>query len=382
MGVAAEKLLPIYLELGKQLSNAKYLWADATPTRVNEVNRSMDKRTEWVKNEQIGPPEPHPWEVAQPPEEENSLQESKVPIWRQLQTELGFAFEQKNSRKRTSKTRHQTIVVHGRSQPQDPFSHIFFFRSCLGDVGNVLDHLLELRTNKEQEIFLQCDHSSANVPTNPAVLKRHTITLAGCFAHARRKFKKHESQDPQAAGDILTLMYQIPYIEHRLDKAGRNRENTLSVRRSWGAHAFEIIYFAAQKALQSPNWSDQTPLGKAGRHFIKHYQKLTVYLAHPELEPTNNSCERALRPEKLAQGSSYFRDTLEGRARFDILRTIYQTCSSANVPFSQYLLYILMQPKIELERNPTAFTPYAFKKALQENPNLQAKLDRILQQGH
>jgi hypothetical protein len=241
MGVAAEKFLPIYLELGKQLSNAKYLWADATPTRVNEVNRSMDKRTECIKNEQIGPPEPHPWEVAQPPEEEDSLQESKVPLWRQLQIELGLAFEQKNSRKRSSKTRHQTIVVHGRSQPQDPSSHIFFFRSCLGDVGNVLDHLLELRTNKEQEIFLQCDHSSANVPTNPAVLKRHTITLAGCFAHARRKFKKHESQDPQAAGDIQTLMYQIPYIEHRLDKAGRNRENTLSVRRSWGAHAFEII---------------------------------------------------------------------------------------------------------------------------------------------
>jgi hypothetical protein len=53
----------VYLELGKQLANAKYMAADATPTRVNEVNQAMEKRNLWTKNQWIGPPEPLPWEM-------------------------------------------------------------------------------------------------------------------------------------------------------------------------------------------------------------------------------------------------------------------------------------------------------------------------------
>ena len=34
LGFAAGKMRPVYLELAKQLSNANYLWGDATPTRA------------------------------------------------------------------------------------------------------------------------------------------------------------------------------------------------------------------------------------------------------------------------------------------------------------------------------------------------------------
>ena len=105
-------------------------------------------------------------------------------------------------------------------------------------------------------------------------------------------------------------------------------------------------------------------------------------MAHPELEATNNGSERALRPEKLAQGSSYFRDTMEGRARFDILRTLYQTCTCANVSFSEYLLHILMTPKLELERTPEKYTPLAVKELLESKPEVKSKLETILARGY
>ena len=385
MGFSAEKLLPVYLELGKQLANAKYMAADATPTRVNEVNQAIEKRNFWFKNQLIGPPEPLPWELQTPEEEEDeSLMEQKTPLWKRLEKELGFVFDSKRKKigSNVPKMRHQTMVIHGKADLNDPNSHIFFFRSALGDVGNVLDKLLQKRSIQANELYLQCDHSSANHVSDPDILKRIDIKIAGCLAHSRRKFKKHESQDPETVNQILTMMFQLSYIEQRLDEVGRNRENVRAMRRSWGAQALELIYFAVKKALLSPNWSDQTPLGKAGLHFIKHFKKLTLYLSHPELDSTNNSCERALRPEKLAQGSSYFRDTLEGRARFDILRTIYQTCAAIDLSFSHYLLHIFLQPKLDIERHPQNFTPQAVKKALAESENLSKKLNKILLYGY
>ena len=393
LGFAAGKMLPVYLELAKKLSNAHYLWADATPTRVNEVNRAVEKRKSWEKEKLTETPEPYPWDEIPESEAEEPVKDSaeksvenletpSVPLWKQLQNELGYAFKTKVKNGPTDKTRHQTILVHGRADPQNPASHIFFFRSCLGDVGNVLDYLLQFRSTKNKELVLQCDHSSANLPTNPDVLKRINLTVAGCFAHARRMFKKNEAQDPLVGEDIIPLMFMVTDLERKIKEAGKNKQNTLSVRQSWSARYMEILYFAIKSALQSPNWSDQTPLGKAARHFIKHFKKLTVYLAHPELEATNNGTERGLRAEKLAQGSSYFRETMEGRARFDILRTFYQTCTCANIPFSHYLLHILMTPDLDLEREPEKYTPLAVKQLLDANPDLKSKLDTILIRGY
>ena len=121
----------------------------------------MEKRKLWTKNQWIGPPEPLPWELQTPEEEEDeSLMEQKTPLWKRLEKELGFVFDSK--RKKTGsnvpKMRHQTMVIHGKADLNDPNSHIFFFRSALGDVGNVLDKLLQKRliqTNwKKGELFL------------------------------------------------------------------------------------------------------------------------------------------------------------------------------------------------------------------------------------
>jgi hypothetical protein len=394
LGYAANRMLPIYLEIAKQLSQASYLWADATPTRVNEVNRAFENRKEWDKEKNSETPEPFPWEkdfkVASENKKENKENEEehenidspKLPLWAKLQSELGYAFFKKAKKKLSAKTRHQTMVVHGRTDEKNANSHLVFYRSCLGDVGNVLDYLLQFRDPKNKDLVLQCDHSSANLPTNPSILKRFNLTIAGCLAHARRMFKKHESQDPLVGSDILPMMFMVMNFESKIKEAGKNTENTTSVRQSWSARYLETIYFALQQAVQMPNWSDQTPLGKAARHFIKHFKKLTVYLAHPALEATNNGSERALRAEKLSQGSSYFRDTMEGRARFDILRTLYQTCACANIPFSHFMMYILISPQIEVEKHPAKFTPLAVKELLESSPELKIKLDTILTRGY
>jgi hypothetical protein len=277
LGLVAERGLPVYLHLIKELANSKFLWADATPTRVNEVNRALAARHEWIDSDLEGPPEPLPWERSIEALEDDDEEESenrdlpnqepkpKTPLWKRLQAELGFAFAEKG-KKPSMKSRHQTMVIHGRTEPADPATHVVIFRSCLGDVGNVLDKMLENRKTSNKDLFLQCDHSSANRPTNPDVLKHFNVTLAGCLAHSRRMFKKHEKQDPERCQEVLTMMFLVTHHENLLKNKGRNRDNTLSLRRSWSALALETIYFFLQQTLQGSTWSDQTPLGKAARH--------------------------------------------------------------------------------------------------------------------
>ena len=175
LGVVAQKALPVYLHMARELSNAKFLWADATPTRVNDVNAAIEKRKVWEKGERAEPCEKYPWETLVP-EEPNQMQvaenkdcanedepqevdseedseEDATPLWRQLQDEFGYAFSEKGKKNSRSKTRHQTMVIHGRADPLDATSHTVFFRSCLGDVGNVLDKILQQRSIKKKNFI-------------------------------------------------------------------------------------------------------------------------------------------------------------------------------------------------------------------------------------
>ena len=88
----------------------------------------------------------------------------------------------------------------------------------------------------------------------------------------------------------------------------------------------------------------------------------------PYLEFTNNISERLLRPEKLAQGSSYFRDTIEGRARLDVLRSLHQTCVCAQIPFGVYLLFLLKTDPKLVQMQPSKYTPLAVKEFLKKDP--------------
>jgi hypothetical protein len=104
-------------------------------------------------------------------------------------------------------------------------------------------------------------------------------------------------------------------------------------------------------------WSKATKLGTAARYIINHFDALTAYLDDPRLEPSNNHRERMLRMEKLIEGSSMFRRSLEGRFVLDVARTILQTAVAAGVPVHEYLVSVLRANDDEIQANPSRFTP-------------------------
>jgi hypothetical protein len=207
--------------------------------------------------------------------------------------------------------------------------------------------------------------SSSNSVTAPDLLKRFDVRAIGCAAHARRPFAIHEDDDPVHCQFMLHLFKGLAIHEQRLDAHGRNRTNVLAVRQDESRRMWELIKNLAQDMTK--RWSKETELGAGARYLLKHFEPLTAYLDDPRLEPSNNLRERMLRTEKLIEGSSMFRKTLEGRFALDVVRTLLQTAVAAGVPVHEYVVSLLRADPEDVARRPADFTPSAWAAARRQS---------------
>ena len=346
--------LPIYFHMTKILANADSLAGDDTGTRVNEVTSWQTQvEAELMRNPESPTVVNKPWEER----EQKKATKNIACLTTILNEVLGFE-SPLSSKAKVGKARLQTTVLTGLEDPFNPVSRVVIYRTHFGSVGNLIDKILPMRNIKDHpHLLLQGDLSRANIPKNlPVDL---TLSLAGCSAHARRFYKRHFTQDPELCEAMLSCFSMIYDCETYLDEAGRNSANVLAVRQQIAKKYWEDALNLAQGELEI--WSKHTPIGKALRYLIKGYDKLTLYLNHPLLPPDNNLCENLLRYESLEDNSSFGRDTLEGRARFDLIRSAIASCSTAKVPERTYLAMVLMAKPEAVTKSPQYYTPHAMR---------------------
>jgi hypothetical protein len=377
----AQRLAPIYLELGAQLSNSDYLAGDDTSCRVLEVSSWFEEvRAEPAAAKDRKPP----WiGYATPSAAEGSLRrceelrrerlrrredgDRKAVRTSEETPSLGmligkrFPFESKRRSGDGPKEALHTTVITGRSAAPDPKSLVVFYRTHLGSCGNLFESFLQDRDPQRKDVVLQGDLSSSNPVTSEDLLARFTIRFIGCGAHARRPFALYEDEDPVMCGAMLHWFLGIAIHEQQLDVFGRNPENVLAVRQNESRRMWNNIRDFANTMAE--RWSKATNLGAAARYVINHFAELTAYLDDPRLEPSNTLRERMLRTEKLIEGSSMFRKTLEGRFALDVVRTLLQSAVAAGVPAHEYLVSVLRTSEDEITRYPERFTPRAWAAA-------------------
>lgn len=376
----AMRFLPVYLELASKLANAEILAGDDTSCRVLEVS-SYFAKPPTEQPEQGGRPSTPPWGPYQSPQQaEESLRRCKEEREQRIRrrregdrtavpkpTEtpsLGVLIGRKltfESRRRDAdvpKSAMHTTVLSGRALADDPRSLIIFYRSHLGSCGNLFEQILAHRNPSLRAVILQGDLSTSNLVKAPELLHRFDIRRVGCSSHARRPFALHEDEDVERCSYMLHLFLGLAMHESSLDEFGRNRDNVLAVRRNESRELWNEVLELARD--MSDVWSKSTALGTAARYIIAHFDALTAYLDDPRLEPTNNLRERMLRMEKLIEGSSMFRRSLEGRFVLDIVRTVLQTAVAAGVPVHDYLVSVLRADPDEVESNPHRFVPHSW----------------------
>ena len=375
----ARRFAPVYLELGRQLSGSDYLAGDDTSCRVLEVSSWFEK----VKADPaLAKSERPPWSgYATPGAAEQSLQrcqaleEARIRRredgdrragrrTREEMPSLGmligrrFPFESPRRNGDGPKESMHTTVVTGRSVAADPKTLIVFYRSHLGSCGNLYESILKGRDPTLKDVVLQGDLSTSNLVTSPELRERFRIRFIGCSAHARRPMALYEDEDPVMCGAMLHLFLGLAMHEQQLDAFGRNPTNVLAVRGNESRELWDEILELAKD--MADRWSKATDLGAGARYIINHFEELTAYLEDPRLEPSNTQRERMLRTEKLIQGSSMFRKSLEGRFVLDVVRTILQTAVAAAVPVHQYLVSVLRADPDAVAKAPERFTPRAW----------------------
>jgi hypothetical protein len=381
----AERFVPVYLELVRDLANSEILSGDDTSCRVLEVASYLAEiKAGQATTEKQKPP----WAGYQTPKaaegsfrrceaarearvrrredgdrEARRTPEETAPLGVLIGRELIFESPRRDGS--GSKALINTTVVSGRSIAKDPRSLIVFYRSHIGGCGNLLESILRHRDKKARDVVLQTDLSTTNLVTAPDLLSRFRFKLIGCSAHARRPFANYEHEDPVNCSYMLHLFCGLAIHEQRLDVHGRNRQNVLAVRQAESRELWQEIKELAQ--TMTSKWSPATKLGAGARYIIKHYDKLTAYLDDPRFEATNNLRERMLRTEKLIEGSSLFRRSLEGRFALDIVRTILQTAVAAGVPVHAYVESVLRADPEDVAKNPERFTPHAWSAAHTRN---------------
>ena len=373
-GYIAARLLPIYIAMSEAIAKCPVIMGDDCVSRISNLTRYRRDLNTWKKAKKLTSdeavfleenPEPKPpWEGLSP--------ES---LTVQLEAELDFCFvHNKAQGNKEQKTRLHTSLLSGETTCGDPQSRIVLYRSHLGSVGNLLSRVLLSRKSSDGPLVFVGDLSSSNHVTDPDVLKRVSISYAGCASHARRPFKRHFDHDPEECEVALDLIRSVFHLEE-ISKGASDKlkleirsENSMWSWNELKAHCLEL----------QEKWSPSTALGEGIEYVISNFEQLTLYCRDVRLPVSNDLSERLLRYEKLMDRSSFGRETIEGRARYDIIRSFWQTCVSAGIDPTFALIDILITPHEKVLEKPELYIPQQIAERHKADAKHVELIDKIL----
>ena len=223
---------------------------------------------------------------------------------------------------------------------------------------------LERLLPREFKGVLQCDGYSAY----PAFAKgRNGIQLAGCWAHARRKFHEALEQSPRPAGWI---MRQIQHL-YRIESALREKKAGPRLRQAVRAQQSRPIVERIKKALilfkASRRHLPQSLLGQAIDYALGQWVGLEVFLCDGRVEIDNNLVENAIRPTAIGKKNWLFIGEAGAGQRGAIIYTLIQSCRRRSIDPYAYLREILTRLPTLKNNQISEVTPAAWAKSLKNS---------------
>jgi transposase len=185
---------------------------------------------------------------------------------------------------------------------------------------------------------IQCDGYAAY----PSFAKqRENITLAGCWAHARRTFHEALEYAPQQAGWILRQIRALYRVEADLREGKYSPLLRQRERASRSAMIQRRIFRALAIWKKSGRFLPRSNFGKAIDYTLGSRQMLSVYLEDGRLEIDNNQVENAIRPTALGKKNWLFIGEAAAGERSAILYTIIESCRRRGIDPLAYLRDVL-----------------------------------------
>jgi len=212
---------------------------------------------------------------------------------------------------------------------------------------------------------IQCDAYSAY----PSFAKKRPITLAGCWAHARRRFFEAQQQTPIKAGWLLRQIAHLYHIEAQL----RRQQTKPTLRAVIRASHSRMIHQRIHRALVKwkGRYLPKSPMAQAIDYTLSNWKLLSVYLDDGRIEIDNNLIENAIRPTAIGKKNWLFFGDAEAGHRSAILYTIVESCRRHHIDPYGYLKEILEKLPHSTNWQIPQLTPRAWAKD-QLHPETQA----------
>lgn len=171
--------------------------------------------------------------------------------------------------------------------------------------------------------------------------RKEMITLAGCWAHVRRKFYEASETAPQMTGWLLR---QIQHL-YRVEAALREQRAGPRLRQAVRASQSRPIIARLEKVLLRlklrGRYLPQSSLGQAIDYALGQWRTLEVYLQDGRVEIDNNLVENAIRPTALGKKNWLFIGAAEAGQRSAVIYTVIESCRRRGLDPYAYLREIL-----------------------------------------
>ncbi|MDD2302291.1 MAG: IS66 family transposase, partial [Eubacteriales bacterium] len=195
----------------------------------------------------------------------------------------------------------------------------------------------------------------------------NTITVIGCWAHARRKFD-----------EVLKGMSEKARTGSLAEKAKRYCDRLFALETEFADLTPEERFNRRQKEsnllmeeffrwLRSLNASSKSAFGNAAGYVLGQRQYLENYLLNGRLEISNNRAERSIKPFVIGRKNFLFANTARGAQASAVMYSLIETAKENGIKPYDYIVWLLKAaPGLPLNKHPELaerLTPEQFQTA-------------------
>ena len=209
---------------------------------------------------------------------------------------------------------------------------------------------------------------SDGYPAYPAFVRVHNtaagceaITLAGCWAHARRGFIEARDSDPRTCAWLLRQISHLYQIESKLRTGNAGPQLREAVRAAQSKPILRRIRAAMERIR--PRHLPQSAMARAITYTLDQWPALERFASDGRIEIDNNGVENAIRPTAIGKKNWLFVGAAEAGQRGAILYTIIESCRRRGIDPHAYLRDILTRLPTATNWQVKDLTPEAWAKA-------------------
>ena len=234
-------------------------------------------------------------------------------------------------------------VLHEEGKKPQSKSYMWLYRTS-GDVSSqiVLYDYRPDRKSEHPKAFLKDFHGYLHADGYSGYhCLPNTITVVGCWAHARRKFD-----------EVLKGLSEKARSGSLADKAKRYCDRLFALETEYSGLTPEERFNRRQKEskplmeqffrwLRSLDASSKSAFGNAAGYVLGQRRYLEAYLLDGRLEISNNRAERSIKPFVIGRKNFLFANTARGAQASAVMYSLVETAKENGIKPYDYIVWLL-----------------------------------------